>query len=259
MNSLATRVRTALKRIELSEVLREISKTWAVPRNHVQRHRRVVALTGSLLLHILFILALLSPSPKGLSAGGSNGVGNGPGSGEAYAAIDLYAVPSPAAISAVKIRTELAADRLDAPAAVAAPENPSVQAVTSDPQSLAPMVTATVASPAEVASIAQPAAAIAGAGQGGSTTGAGDDLWNAIAPCWKRVAAKDTLPVTLKITFAANGGLSTPPQIVRSDDIAITPQSLHSEALALAALAQCGAYPMAANRRDVEVNFPRPE
>jgi hypothetical protein len=110
-----------------------------------------------------------------------------------------------------------------------------------------------------VAQLATAQATSGGAGQSGATGGTGDDLWGAIAPCWNRVAGKDTLPVALKITFGANGGLSKPPEIVRAGDAAITPQSLRSEALALSALAQCGAYPMAAGRQDVEVQFPRPE
>ena len=49
------------------------------------------------------------------------------------------------------------------------------------------------------------------------------------------------------------------PPPVRDETATITPQSLRSEARAIAALAQCGGYPMAANRQDVEVHFPRPE
>ena len=39
------------------------------------RRRRVVAVTGAVLLHLLFLLFILPQTSKGLSAGGSGGVG----------------------------------------------------------------------------------------------------------------------------------------------------------------------------------------
>jgi len=84
------------------------------------------------------------------------------------------------------------------------------------------------------------------------------DLWNAIAPCWNRVAGSSTLTATLKITFDADGGLATPPEIERDPDAPITDRSLQSEAQALQALAECGAYPMAKSQQGVTVKFPAP-
>jgi hypothetical protein len=223
------------------------ARRWLVgARQWAQRRRRTIAVAGSGLLHILFILALLPQAPEGLSGGGSNGTGVGAGAGETYAAVDLYTVrPAHAATAALKPPDDTKADRLDTPAD---PPKPEAVIAAADVAQLAP------AEP-----VLPSVAAAGGPGPSGTAAGAGDDLWGAIAPCWKRVAGADTLPVTLKVTFAAGGGLSKPPQIVRADGAAITPQSLHSEAEALAALSQCGAYPMAAGRQDVEVHFPKPE
>ncbi len=227
-------------------------------RRRALRHRRIIAATGSVLLHLLLLLALFSHAPKGLPGGGSGGTAVGAGTGETYAAIDLYTLPpAPAATTAVKTPDDPATETLDKPTQTVKPQPETIQTATtmSQPAALPEVAPAT---PAEASAAAQPATA-GGVGQAGTTSGAGDDLWKAIAPCWGRVAGKDTLPVALRITFGATGGLSKPPQIVRDDKAPITPQSLHSEAQALSALAQCGGYPMAANRQEVEVHFPRPD
>ena len=229
-------------------------------RKRLQRHRKAVAVTGSVLLHLLCLLVLWPTAQKGLPGGGSGGSEIGAGKGEAYAAIDLdLGPPMPATIPAVKTPDDQATKALDTPEEAIKPK-PDMAAVTTDAAKSADAATTAPSPPADAAASARPAAAaVGGAGQGGTTAGAGDDLWQAIAPCWNRVAGKDTLPVALKITFGATGGLSKPPQIVRDETAPITPQSLRSEAQAIAALAQCGGYPMAANRQDVEVHFPRPE
>jgi hypothetical protein len=97
------------------------------------------------------------------------------------------------------------------------------------------------------------------AGAFGQNGQANIDLWNAIAPCWNRIADGATLPATLKISFDATGALAVPPEIERDPDAPITDQSLKSEAQALQALAECGAYPMAQGQQSVVVQFPSPE
>jgi len=244
MNSLVQQLSGTLPQIALPALPPRALRILGVIRRHALKRRRALAVAGSVALHILLILALLSqPSPQGLSGGGSNGTASGAGSDETYAAVNLVpALPAPAAAIAVKPPDDPAADILDSP-----------------PETLKPQTDAlkTADSVAQLATIV--AAAPGGAGQAGTTSGASDDLWAAIAPCWKRDAGSDTLPVALKITFGATGGLAKPPEIVRATDTAITPQSLRSEAQALTALAECGVYPMAADRQDVEVHFPRPD
>jgi hypothetical protein len=84
------------------------------------------------------------------------------------------------------------------------------------------------------------------------------DLWNAIAPCWYRIADSAAVPAILKISFDANGGLALPPEIERDPSVPITDQSLKAEAQALQALAECGSYPMAQGQQGVLVQFPTP-
>ena len=96
-----------------------------------------------------------------------------------------------------------------------------------------------------------------GAGQGGITTGAGDDLWAAIAPFWKRIAGRDALPLRLMVSFAGNGLLLRAPEIVRDPSHAIDVHTQLSESQAIQALSECGAYTMAAGREKVTISFPR--
>jgi len=83
-----------------------------------------------------------------------------------------------------------------------------------------------------------------------------NDLWKAIAPCWHRMADKNTLSVTLSVSFSPLGNLSKPPVIVRDPAARLTDQQLRSESLAINALAQCGPYLMAFGQNDVSVQFP---
>jgi len=242
MNSLAQTLRGTRPRL-MPAFPPQARQVWAAIRRHAMKHRRPLAVIGSVVLHVLLILALLlQPSSRSLPGGGSNGAASGAGSGETYAAVDLVpALPAPPAATAVKPSDDPATDALDTPPETIKPPTDALKTADS------------------VAQLATAAATPGGAGQTGTTSGAGDDLWAAIAPCWKRDAGSDTLPVALKITFGATGGLAKPPIIVRATAAAITPQSLRSEAEALSALAQCGAYPMAAGRQDVEVHFPKPD
>ena len=215
---------------------------WPSLRRRALKHRRTIAVAGSAALHLLIVLALLWPRTQGLDGGGGGGHTSGAGTGDAFAAIDLDLIAKATIAPNVKTSDDLTRDVLDMPLDVDKPQTEALK------------------TPDAVAQLTPADAGAGGAGQAGTTSGAGmgDDLWGAIAPCWKRVAGTDTLPVTLHITFAGNGGLSKPPVIVRASDAAITPQSLRSEAQALSALAACGAYPMAAGRQDVEIHFPKP-
>ncbi len=84
-----------------------------------------------------------------------------------------------------------------------------------------------------------------------------NDLWKAIAPCWNRIADKNTLPVTLEVSFSPMGNLAKPPVIRRDASKRITDQMLRSESQAITALAQCGPYLMAFGQENVQVGFPR--
>lgn len=84
-----------------------------------------------------------------------------------------------------------------------------------------------------------------------------NDLWKAIAPCWNRIADKNTLPVTLEVSFSPMGNLAKPPVIRRDPSKQITDRALRSESQAITALAQCGPYLMVFGQDNVQVGFPR--
>lgn len=84
-----------------------------------------------------------------------------------------------------------------------------------------------------------------------------NDLWKAIAPCWNRIADKNTLPVTLEVSFSPMGNLAKPPVIRRDPSKRITDQMLRSESQAIEALSQCGPYLMVFGQEGVQVAFPR--
>lgn len=209
-------------------------------RDRLDRHRRAVAVTGAFGLHLLFLMALL-PQAESLSSGGGHGGQGQAGSGDMGYAVDLVAMAKPPA-DPTQVVTPPSDDALDM-------AKPSVTQAPSD-------LTLAISDPASLPVMAV-AAADGGSGQNGATTGQAGDLWAAIAPCWQRMATSGTLAVTLEVTFTADGHLATPPVIDR--DGGATPAGLQSEARAIAALAQCGAYPMAANAAAVKVNFPKPD
>ncbi|CAM3344642.1 hypothetical protein [Asticcacaulis taihuensis] len=87
---------------------------------------------------------------------------------------------------------------------------------------------------------------------------AAHELWNAIAPCWSRLANAYTLPTRLKLSFDERGELATPPEIERDPNERITEQTLQSEALALQAVAACAPYRIGRNQQNVAVTLPSP-
>jgi hypothetical protein len=84
-----------------------------------------------------------------------------------------------------------------------------------------------------------------------------NDLWKAIAPCWNRIADKNSLPVTLEVSFSPMGNLSKPPVIKRDPTMPVTDRMLRSESQAISALSQCGPYLMAFGQSGVRVSFPK--
>lgn len=81
------------------------------------------------------------------------------------------------------------------------------------------------------------------------------ELMKAIAPCWSRMADASALAVTLRVSFDADGGIASPPEIERKPG---APISLTSESQALQALAACAPYRMVREQRNVVVAFPSP-
>lgn len=70
-------------------------------------------------------------------------------------------------------------------------------------------------------------------------SGGGGGLWGTVEPCWKTLAQRSTIPVTLDVTLDATGAVSTPPQIIRSPGTIVNERQLQAEARALTALSAC--------------------
>jgi len=253
-NSAKARVQQVAKRAVAlpSTLLQRLDRT-----SH--RQRRAIAVLASILLHVGLLLLLL-PSQTGLSAsmGSVTGLGDVNGAGTAVTLVDVSELTPPKA-------SEEERQTATAEPSVATPE-PTDISETQDDATPADQV----ASPAEKreapvnqalqsdSNALRDSTAEATAGALGQNGQANLDLWNAIAPCWNRIADGATLPATLKISFDATGALAVPPEIERDPDAPITDQSLKSEAQALQALSECGAYPMAQGQQDVVVRFQTP-
>ncbi|ESQ90229.1 hypothetical protein ABAC460_10800 [Asticcacaulis sp. AC460] len=216
----------------------------------------MVAVSGSVLLHAVVLLAFLLPAVRmgGLSAGGSVGDGMGVGQG-----VDLtlyeYAQPAPRQVEVKRLDAEDLQEltQLDVAELSDEPVFEIADTVFSEFAAMKVVeVSATEPSTSERASEANRGAT----GVGGLTQGEGDDLWAAIAPCWRKVLDEHTVPVTLEVTFSAGGGLAEPPVILRGEASASDPKRLVSESKAIQALAECGAYPMAGGQSHVSINFP---
>lgn len=211
----------------------------------------------SLLLHLGFLLLIL-PQQKGLLSIGTTGEGELEGAGTALTLVDAREIQSPQALREL-LRTPLE-KRSEPSTTQVEPEDTKTDAKATDietPVQEHPAANQTTTppsgSPARVESTLP-----SSAGAFGQNGEAYTDLWNAIAPCWNRVANMKTLAATLIISFNADGGLSAPPVIERGADAAITGDSLNAEAKALQALSECGLYPMATSLKDVTVKFPAP-
>ena len=220
------------------------------------RSRLALSVALSIALHILLVLFLIPNASKGLSAGGSGGDVSGAGEGMV---VTLYQVDRVAA-GALQVKPQDPVEDAVEPLAALATDS----TLTADTSPVLPQLpqTAVIAQAADVATdgtikVTQ-VGSVGGVGQSGTTSGSDDDLWNAIAPCWKRMAGTDTLPATLTVSFTAQGLLVRPPVIKRDSGTQNTDQQLQSETVAIQALTACGLYPMAANRENVTVSFPKP-
>jgi len=239
----------------LNRFCAQINSVW---RTSPEQRRFAVAIAGSLLLHVVLILFLL-PSDTGLMSVGTTGVGSVDGAGTAVTLVEASELIPPEAAEAQSATAEksiLASE----PVATESTSDAIAEAEAVDepkPVEEATKRTATKAIWSD-SQASSDNAADASAGAHGQNGQANADLWNAIAPCWNRIADKDTRSATLTISFASDGGLAAPPLIERDPEAAITNQSLQSEAQALQALAACGAYPMAADQQSVTVVFPAP-
>lgn len=214
--------------------------------------RRALAIGLSVLCHALVIALLLFRPPTGLSGDGASGFSQGDGRGEDFG-VDLvgrYADP-------LDLQTVQQTEVEDIQEAEEITAVQPLPAIDEGMMLAAPAITQNFpadAQPSDAAQVRPTGGSRAGGqGDGGSEE---DGLWNAIAPCWRRLAGNGAVPVTLMLSFDPAGGLSRAPVIERPEGVPSTTQSLRSEALAIMALNECGGYKMASGRENVAVRFP---
>ncbi len=229
----------------------------------VVRHRKPLAVSGSVALHLVVVWFLLQPSSNPLAELDKRAYGQLTQTG---VDIDMYrpasVPPAPTAPTAPPKPPETRA--LDAFAAMSQPTTAVATTALSAPspsKSLndvfgKDMFAPSPATPprAETQHPSDQDNHVKLANQVNRTTP--DDLWKAIEPCWRRVATKDTEAVTLSVSFSPLGNLAKPPAIMRPSGVALDNRRLKSESLAINALAQCGPYLMAFGQSDVSVQFP---
>ena len=228
---------------------------------YITKHKKSIAITASLAMHALLFCALAISSASTLADKTLKGDGQAEvesieldlvGLHDNAEAIQAYQPPapqtpqmssflqmadtdSPPSVLAIKTST-----RARKPLSEALEENPF------QPQSQSPAQTAAAKTGTE--------AHVKAINRSNATP---NDLWKAIAPCWNRIADKNTQPVTLEVSFSPMGNLAKPPVIRRDPSKRITDQMLRSESQAITALAQCGPYLMVFGQENVSVGFPK--
>ncbi len=232
----------------------------AAQRAFVVRHRKPLAVTGSVGLHLLVIWFLLQPSSNALSELDKRTYGQVTQTGMD---VDLYqpasVPPMPAAPPKPPPPQPLAAFAAMSDPVVAA--SPTPLSAPAPAKSLSAvfgkdLFAPSPASPpkAETQHPSDQESHVKLTDQSNRTTP--NDLWKAIEPCWKRVVTRDTEGVTLSVSFSPLGNLAKPPVIERPNGAHLDDRRLKSESLAINALAQCGPYLMAFGQSDVSVQFP---
>lgn len=219
-------------------------------KSFLTRHSRPLAVIGSLALHVAVVVMLIQPSSGALSELDTRMAGE-----DNVEGID---------VSLFDTATEAAA-----PADMASQFTPMLDATADDgwtpsdtpkpsPQSLADLFGEASPEQKPQARTASPSDSETLVSIDGRKSKTMNDLWKAIEPCWRRVADKNTVSVTLSVSFSPLGNLSKPPVIVRETGASLSDKRLRSESLAITALAQCGPYLMAFGQSDVNVRFPGP-
>ncbi len=248
-------------RLTVPEGWRDTVAAWANPAlAWLQRRRKPVAIVGSVVLHLLALLFLLpqAQTPGGFAGGAG---GNDSGAGEGIS-LDLTAL-NDASKDALTVKTTTPEDAdivapIDQLMVADAQPQPQLSDLSDAVAQTTPQATPQPQPQAAEANAQEAAAAAGGPGQGGTTAGDGDALWAAIAPCWRKMASADALPVQLSVSFAADGNLAVPPDIVRDPEHPVDMTGMRSETQAIQALAACGAYAMAAGKQNVRIHFPKP-
>jgi len=221
-----------------------------IMKRFLNRHRRSLALAGSLLLHGAVMAVLIMPASGALSTLDLRDLGDTDQKGIAIELIEpvsprpKLAHPAQATENFVDMTEPPATDGWKADAAKPATSLSDIFGKDLFAQS------------PQAAQTTKPSPTDSHIKMNNRTSASMNDLWKAIEPCWRRLADKNTTGVTLSVSFSPLGNLSKPPVIVRDPAAHLTDRQLRSESLAINALAQCGPYLMAFGQNDVSVQFP---
>ena len=224
------------------------------------RHRKPLAVTGSVGLHLIIIWYLLQPSSNALSELDKRSYGEVTQAGmnidlERQAPVPPMpaAPPKPPQTQALATFAAMSEPTTVAtPSALSAPAPAKTLNEVFGKNVFAP---STVTPPkAETQHPSDQESHVKLSDTSNRTTP--NDLWKAIEPCWRRVATKDTEGVTLTVSFSPLGNLAKPPVIERPNGAHLDDRRLKSESMAINALAQCGPYLMAFGQSNVSVQFP---
>jgi hypothetical protein len=227
------------------------------------RHRKPLAVTGSVGLHLVLIwMFLLEPSSGALADLDKRALGALTQEGVNVDLVPPAPEPAPPMPAAPPKPPQTQA--LDTFAAMSKPATATTSAPLSSPspaKSLSEVFGKDVFAPspasqprAETQHPSNQESHVKLANQADRPTP--NDLWKAIEPCWRRVVTRDTETVTLSVSFSPLGNLAKPPVIMRPTGAQLDDRRLKSEAKAINALAQCGPYLMAFGQSDVSVQFP---
>lgn len=212
------------------------------------KYRLPIAISFSLLLHLLLFSFLFPRHPPGLASHGISGDTMG---GIESFDISLVRVqqsvlalqPKSQTTEDIETLSKLAPRTTVEPLSLATEKVAAVQPVVEMPPSTVADTTPNV----------MPGAVATGVGDQNNKV---SDLWRAIAPCWNRIADKDAVPVSLEISFSPLGNVAKPPILLGAPSTGLSDQLQRSQAQAIEALSECGPYLMAYGQDHVQVAFP---
>lgn len=228
----------------------------------ISKHKKTIAISASVTMHVFLFCALAISSASSLADKTSKGDGQSDVDGVEIDLLDLhdsaeamanaYQPPAP--------QTPQMSSFMQMADTAARPSEWTIKSETSNPKSITEALGENpfqpqTGTPAKSASAKNSTEAHVKVSDRSNPTP--NDLWKAIAPCWNRIADKNTLPVTLEVSFSPMGNLAKPPVIRRDPSKPINDQALRSESQAITALAQCGPYLMAFGQENVRVSFPK--
>lgn len=215
-------------------------------RSGSRRSRRVWAIAGSLLVHLIAALAIFGAASGDLVSGGGVAGGGGRDGGQvinvSLVGSDLQpqAQAADAALS-LKVRHDVATSPLFANDAAEDSQMAQLlkgvraKAAHEAAHELGPRAVGPTAA-ARADGLAEIDRAIRGPDAAASSTGG---LWGEVAPCWRSLPVAARAPVSLEIVLDSAGALRRPPRIIRPSDEPVSEARLKAEAQALAALSAC--------------------